>query len=240
VLKELFRGNSGVGITIMLGLQPLRSALLSLFPWLLAPDRTSSADDTRSPISGGQIIAGALAYGYYIAAALMAGARFPKFLQDHLFDGFGPAALVAFLIYRFRLEDGKPDAYNLLTFVLLYFQSAVVFAVIAAAAVFSTGTYNFVPVIWAAVIGGATFPAGIVGASRRARKEQAAEGAPGLTRQAGPQRRAAVGIRRPPRGAVGRQRLRRREPDTQDGSQISHDPPSHRSSESGEPPAVPS
>jgi hypothetical protein len=30
---------------------------------------------------------------------------FPKFLQDHLFDGIAPAVLVDFLIYRFRLEE---------------------------------------------------------------------------------------------------------------------------------------
>lgn len=49
-----------------------------------------SAADTSGPITSEQALAGMLAYGYYLAGALMAGAH-PQFLPDHLFDGFAPA-----------------------------------------------------------------------------------------------------------------------------------------------------
>jgi hypothetical protein len=231
VFKDAFTGASGEGITIMLGLQVVRQVLVRSRPRLIVPPRTASADDTGSPISSGQIIAGALAYGYYVAAALMTGVVFPKFLQDHLFDGFAPAVLVGFLIYRFRVEDGKPNPYQKpwISLVLLYFLSAAVFAVIAAAAVFSSGIYDFAPVLWAAVIGGATFPADTIGMSRRAAQERRTEPAPGLTglaRQRQPP---------PPTGRYGWRRPLGDVPGTSDSPQFLNDQTKHRPSDSEEP-----
>jgi len=65
-----------------------------------AASNRTAANDTHGPIGFEQVVAGAIAYGFYVAAAMMAGAQLPEFLRDHLFDGFAPAALVGFLIYR--------------------------------------------------------------------------------------------------------------------------------------------
>ena len=50
------------------------------------------------------VIAGAMAYGTYVAADLLAGAAFPQFLREHLFDGFAPAALVGILVDLYPSE----------------------------------------------------------------------------------------------------------------------------------------
>jgi hypothetical protein len=118
-----------------------------------ASNRTPPTGDTQSPIGIEEVAAAATAYGYYIASALMVGAQFPGFLRDHLFDGFAPAALVGFLIYRIHGAQVR-----LSKIALLYLQSATVFGLIAAAAIFTSGKDNFVPVLYAALIGGFMFP----------------------------------------------------------------------------------
>jgi hypothetical protein len=135
----------------MLWLLPVLAEVL-----LLAADtsnRTPPTNETQSPIGIDQVVAGTVAYGYYIAAALMVGVQIPNFLRDHLFDGFGPAALVIFLMYRIRNSRAGSS-----TVARLYLQSAVVFGLIAAAAIFTSGKHNYVPVLYAALIGGWAFP----------------------------------------------------------------------------------
>jgi hypothetical protein len=122
-----------------------------------------TTDDMPGTIRPEQAIAAALAYGYYVAAALMAGAQFPEFLRDHLFDGFGPAALVGFLIYRFNPGVRGAAAGSELprrpTFLSAFIAGAAVMGLIAAAAVFSSGLDDyFWPVFGAAWLGGSTFP----------------------------------------------------------------------------------
>jgi hypothetical protein len=116
-------------------------------------NRTSAAKETQSPLGIDQVVAGTVAYGYYIAAAAMVGDQIPSFLRDHLFDGFGPAVLVGFLMYRIRNAKA-----GLSTVALLYLQSALVFGLIAAAAVFTSGKGNYFPALYAALIGGWAFP----------------------------------------------------------------------------------
>jgi hypothetical protein len=117
-------------------------------------NRTAPTNGTPSPITADQAIAGTIAYGYYIAAALMVGDHFSDFLRDHLFDGFAPAALV--IILMFRIRNATLSTLRQLFF--MYLQSAVVFGLIAEAAVFTSDKHNYVPVLYAALIGGFIFP----------------------------------------------------------------------------------
>jgi hypothetical protein len=109
------------------------------------------------------VLAGGMAYAYYVAAALVAGAEFPKFLQEHLFDGLAPAALIAGLIDLYDRRD-PAHAYRKLpvpgTILLMLFAvSAVFFALIGAAAVFGSETNNYLPaVLVTAAYGGGIFP----------------------------------------------------------------------------------
>jgi hypothetical protein len=125
--------------------------------------RPTPGDEPPGRIRYEQVIAAALAYGYYVAAALMAGAQFPEFLRDHLFDGFGPAVLVGFLIYRFNPGISEAATGSDLpprsTFLTVLIPGAAVMGLIAAAAVFSSGLADyFWPVFGAAFLGGSTFP----------------------------------------------------------------------------------
>ena len=105
-----------------------------------------------------------MAYAYYVAAALVAGAEFPKFLQDHLFDGLAPAALIAGLIDLYDRRD-PVHAYRKLpvpgTILLMLFTvGAAFFALIGAVAVFGSETNNYLPaVLVTALYGGGIFPA---------------------------------------------------------------------------------
>jgi hypothetical protein len=106
------------------------------------------------------ILAAAMAYAYYVAAALLAEAEFPGFLREHLFDGLAPAALVGLLINR--LPRGSPKAFPrvwpVTILVLFFLGGALVFGLIAAAAVFSSGANNFVlPVLICALFGPGIF-----------------------------------------------------------------------------------
>jgi|ERR1700691_2155258 peptidoglycan/LPS O-acetylase OafA/YrhL len=126
--------------------------LVLLLRAMASSKRTPPADDTHGPIHFEQVAAGAIAYGFYIAAAMAAGAQFPEFLRDHLFDGFAPAVLVGYLIYRVPNTRARFS-----TIAFLYLLSAAIFALIAAAAVFSSGEDDFLPaVLAAALIGGLT------------------------------------------------------------------------------------
>jgi hypothetical protein len=148
-------------------------------------NHTPSAKETQSPIRIDQVVAGTVAYGYYIAAAAMVGVQIPSFLRDHLFDGFAPAVLVGFLMYRIR--DAKAE---LSTVLLLYLQSAAVFGLIAAAAIFTSGKDNYVPVLYAALIGGWAFPLFILAAkfiqSEENSKVAAGHAEPAPNQTAGP------------------------------------------------------
>jgi hypothetical protein len=104
----------------------------------------------------------AMAYGFYLGAALLAGAKMPEFLRNHLFDGLAPAATVGFLINLFPF-DNAAEAFKwirLPAFICfwLYVGGAVLFGSIGAAAVFSSGSSDFFePVTVSAVTGGSTF-----------------------------------------------------------------------------------
>ncbi len=106
---------------------------------------------------------GAMAYGCYLAAALLTGVRISGFLRNHLFDGLALAFLVGFLTERIPFEDAA-DAFRrwirLPAFVCFWFYvgGAVVFGAIGAAAVFSSGSSDFTtPVSVTAVIGASLF-----------------------------------------------------------------------------------
>ena len=113
------------------------------------------------------IVAGAMAYGYYVGAALLAGAEFPKFLRDHLFDGLAPAALVGILIDlypRTNPAEAYPKIRRPVIILLIYFVTgAVVFGLIGAAAVFSSGENDYTRTVqYAAWFGGLIFPAAYI------------------------------------------------------------------------------
>jgi hypothetical protein len=144
------------GLNMLWGLPVIAQGLLIAAK---AANHTPSANDTQNPIHIEQVAAATVAYGYYIAAAMMVGAQFPSFFRDHLFDGFAPAVLVGFLIYRIRnAQAGVSNA------AVLYLQSAVVFGLIAAAAIFTSGKDNFLLALYAALIGGFIFPLVILAA----------------------------------------------------------------------------
>lgn len=158
-----------VGIYVMVGVALVGSVALSYKPSPPPGGDTSDRSITdwvrryyRS------IVAGAMAYGYYVAAALMAGAEFPKFLRDHLFDGLVPAALVAILIDVYpRANPTKAflKIHRPVTMILIVFfiPGAVIFGLIGAAAVFSSGETNYiVPVLLTAWFGGLIFPTAYV------------------------------------------------------------------------------
>jgi WD40 repeat protein len=124
------------------------------------PDR-SLRDWVRDHLK--PMIAAAMAYTYYVAAAWLAGADFPQFLQDHLFDGLAPAALVGLLIDFYPTADPvtafprirRPVVIPIMFFVL----GTVIFGLIAAAAVFSSGENNYALVVpRTALYGGLIFP----------------------------------------------------------------------------------
>jgi hypothetical protein len=113
-------------------------------------------------------LAAALAYSYYVAAALLAKAAFPQFLRDHLFDGLALAALVGFAVSRFP-RDNPSIAFAVVRrpaslMVLLFIVGALIFGLIAATAVFGAGSDDFFgggtasPVGTCAIWGGCLFP----------------------------------------------------------------------------------
>jgi hypothetical protein len=109
------------------------------------------------------ITAGVMAYGFYVAADCMSAAEWPQFLRDHLFDGLVPAALVGFLILSLPRDDPQL-AFPLIQkpwkiFVLFYLAGALIFGLIAAAAVFSSAGKDYGDAIYfCAAFGGLMFP----------------------------------------------------------------------------------
>jgi MFS family permease len=103
-----------------------------------------------------------MAYGFYVAAALIADAKVPQFFRGHLFDGFAPAAAVGLLIDRFPgryVNQFQARKRPFVTSLLYFLAGAVVFGGIAAAAVFSSNTSEFpYTVLWCGLFGGLTFP----------------------------------------------------------------------------------
>ena len=108
------------------------------------------------------VIAGALAYACYILADLRAYAPFPQFLRDHLFDGLAPAALVGILVDLYP-EDLTTDAFSkirrpFMIALMLFVSGAVIFGLIAVAAVFGTGENKYgYPTLDVALTGGFIF-----------------------------------------------------------------------------------
>ena len=98
-------------------------------------------------MTGVPAVTAVMAYTCYVAAALLADAEFPAFLREHLFDGLAPAAAVGLLVNRFPTESpGKAlPRIRRPVMVLIVFSAggALIFGLIAAAAVFSSGTGNF-------------------------------------------------------------------------------------------------
>lgn len=128
------------------------------------------------------VLAGGMAYAYYVAAALVAGAEFPKFLQEHLFDGLAPAALIAGLIDLYDRRD-PAHAYRKLpvpgTILLMLFAvSAVFFALIGAAAVLGSETNNYLPAVLVTAAYGGEFSLLLTGRIRLA-KSQVTQGGRG-------------------------------------------------------------
>ena len=121
------------------------------------------ADKDAAKIRFPSAIYGTMAYGCYVAAALLTGVKISGFLRNHLFDGLGPAFLVGFLTDRIPFEDAA-EAYRrwirlpaLICF-WFYAAGAVVFGAIGAAAVFSSGSSDYTtPVFVTAAIGASTF-----------------------------------------------------------------------------------
>lgn len=128
----------------------------------------------RVPVTGGQpaanapgrveaVIAAIMAYVFYVSAALLADAEFPNFLRKHLFDGLVPAAVVGLLVNSLPRDSVRKALpwipLPAMILALFYVEGALIFGLIAAAAVFSSENNNFeLPVIVCALIGGVLFP----------------------------------------------------------------------------------
>jgi hypothetical protein len=145
----------------------LMVAIYSLAGTALAVRKTlgvqKSAPDAGAPWHFGSVVASMMAYGFYVAAALMANAEFPQFLRDHLFDGLAPAALVGVLVDR-SLRDDPREAFPRVrrpVWILfdLFISGIAIFSSTAAAAVFSSGSNDFIrPIVYCSFFGGLTLP----------------------------------------------------------------------------------
>jgi hypothetical protein len=110
----------------------------------------------RRPLNA--VTAAAMAYGFYVAAALLAGAPFPRFLRDHLFDGLVPATVVAVLVDRFISSNPPTSSHHFRSLLWFFSGGTAVFGAIAAAAVFSSGADAYgVPLVVTGVLGGTLF-----------------------------------------------------------------------------------
>jgi hypothetical protein len=118
---------------------------------------------TDSPLRFEPLAAAVMAYSFYAVSALIADAPLPEFFREHLFDGFAPAALVALLVYAFpRMSPSRAlprIRLPLMILVLFFWAGALVFGLIAAAAVFSSGSNNYwLPLALCAGGGALLFP----------------------------------------------------------------------------------
>jgi hypothetical protein len=88
----------------------------------------------------GPVIAAVTAYVFYAAAALIADAKMPEFLREHLFDGLAPAAVVGLLVSSIPREHPRAALpwirRPVMILVVLFAGGALIFGLIAAAAVF--------------------------------------------------------------------------------------------------------
>jgi hypothetical protein len=103
-----------------------------------------------------------MAYGAYVAAALLVNAGFPEFLRDHLFDGMVLAGLVGLLVTRSLRPnpfEAFPRVRRPVMFLVIYsLTGAAIFALIAALAVFVSGSSDYGnPIVLCAFIGGYVF-----------------------------------------------------------------------------------
>jgi hypothetical protein len=135
---------------------------IAVMAWFAVLSLTTVRKQKRMPAP--PVIAAALAYSAYVAAALDAGAEFPGFLREHLFDGLAPAAAVGLLVNNFPAESPENALpwirRPVMVLVAFLAGGALSFGLIAAAAVFSSGTDNFgPPVALCAATGGFVFSA---------------------------------------------------------------------------------
>jgi len=110
----------------------------------------------------GPVIAAVTAYVFYVAAALIAGAKMPGFLREHLFDGLAPAAVVGLLVSGIPREHPRAALpwirRPVMIVVVLFAGGALICGLIAAAAVFASGSDGFAqPVRICALAGGILF-----------------------------------------------------------------------------------
>jgi hypothetical protein len=109
------------------------------------------------------ITAGVMGYGFYVAADCLSAAEWPEFLRDHLFDGLVPAALIGLPIL-FLPRDNPHTAFPRIRkpwmiLASFYVCGALIFGLVAAAAVFSSGSKYFGDTIgFCAALGGIVFP----------------------------------------------------------------------------------
>jgi hypothetical protein len=116
-------------------------------------------------IAEARVVAGVMAYACYVAAALLAGAKFPGFLREHLFDGLAPAAAVLLLVNSFPVDRPRTAfpwiRRPVIILVVLFAGGALIFGLIGAAAVIASGIEKFAsPVTRCAVLGGWLFSVG--------------------------------------------------------------------------------
>jgi hypothetical protein len=107
-----------------------------------------------------------LAYVCYTASAFLVHVPLPEFFREHLFDGFAPAALVGYLVTRVPSKPARTaeDDFRLVSVVLLWVGGSLIFALIAAAAVFASGSNEFLgPVVFGALSGGTVFGSAWIG-----------------------------------------------------------------------------
>jgi hypothetical protein len=154
---------------------------------LSTPSPGATTSDTAGPAGSrnrlGPFTAAGMAYGFYVAAALIAHAQLTPFFRGHLFDGFAPAAAVGLLIDRFpgqyvnQFDEGSWEPF--VKSLLYFLAGAVVFAGIAWAAVFGSNKNDFLyPVLWCALFGGLTFPIAYLSTVRFSKAQSAAGGEP--------------------------------------------------------------
>ena len=112
----------------------------------------------------GPVIAAVTAYVFYVAAALIADAKMPEFLREHLFDGLAPAAVVGLLVSSIPREHPRAALpwirRPVMILVVLFAGGALIFGLIAAAAVFASGSNGFAQPVRICALGGGILFAG--------------------------------------------------------------------------------